>query len=1010
MKKSSKLLSRKPLFLLLYLFLSVLIPEQLMASKALEPPQAIITGKVTDVNGLPLAGVNVIVESTDRGTISDLDGSFRIQVNSGETLVFSIVGFKSLRVPIEGADFVNVVLEEDVTQLGEVVLNAGYYTVSERERTGNIATIKADVMEKQPVGNPLAAMQGHMSGVNIVQSTGLPGGGYSIEVRGRNFINGATDPLFIVDGVPFGPQSLGASRVSNEILGGNVSPLNAINPNDIESIEVLKDADATAIYGSRGANGVVLITTKRGKAGKTRFDAQLSTSFGKVSRFLELMDTQQYLEVRREGVINDGYGSFLDNPSFDFVWPDIKSWDNDRYTDWQKELIGGTAYRNNAQLSISGGGQSTQFLISGAYQKETTVFPGDANYQRATIRSQVDHRSDNEKFKINMSMSYSNENNQMPGEDFTGKAYSLEPNAPALYDDEANLNWENNTWDNPLAALEESYVAKSNTLLSNAVISYAILPNLEFRSSMGFTSYRLDSYRAMPSSARNPSLGLTPQNYSHLITNASQRESWIVEPQLHWKKKWDLFSMDMLLGTTFQWETTDQLVVRGLGFPNNGLIHNLAAAQTLEVISDMDSEYRYNAVFGRINLKVLDRYILNITGRRDGSSRFGPGKQFGNFGAVGMAWIFSEEPIFGPESFLSFGKLRASYGSTGSDTIGDYRYLDTYSVSGNDYDGVTALEPTGIFNPQFGWEENRKLEAALELGFFYDRLVLNTSWYQNRSSNQLVGIPLATTTGFSQLTGNFDAVVENTGFEVDLQTANIQSKGLRWSTTFNLTVPKNRLVAFDGLETSTFANRYVVGEPLTIVKLYHALGVDPETGSYQFEDYNGDEGITRSEDRQWIEDLAPTYYGGLGNTLSLGNFTLDAFFQFKKQKAYNTLRYQSTPGFKGNGSVELFDRWQQPGDMVTIQRAYSGLAPTGGSDEFQKESSAAISNASFIRLRNVSVNYKVPTLEHGLDINVYLQGQNLWTITDYKGPDPEQPTSLRLPPLRQVSLGIQVSF
>nr|MUH41560.1 SusC/RagA family TonB-linked outer membrane protein [Zobellia laminariae] len=972
--------------------------------------QSIISGTITDIDGRPLSGVTIQVGDTNTGTISEFDGSYNIQVASETHLIFSAIGYKTEKIPVNGKQIINVTLRENVTQLDEVVLNAGYYSIRDKERTGNISTIKADVMEKQPVANPLAAMQGHLSGVNIVQNTGVPGGGFSIEVRGRNFINGVSDPLFIVDGVPFGSQSLGVARLSNQIVGGNISPLNAINPNDIQSIEVLKDADATAIYGSRGANGVVLITTKKGKSGKTRFDANINTSLGEVSNFLDLMDTQQYLEVRREGISNDGVGDLLSEPALDFFWPDVTVWDQDRYTDWQKELIGGTAYRNNIQLSVSGGNDRTQFLVGGTYQKETTVFPGDFNYQKAHLNSTVNHRSENGKFKVNFSTSYTRENNQLPSVDFTPKAYSLEPNAPEVYDGEGNINWENNTYDNPIAALDEKYVAVSNTLISNAAVSYNIMPNLELKSNIGFTSYRLDSYRAMPSSARNPQYGLTPQNYSYLMTNASQRESWIVEPQINWKKELNKFSVNVLLGTTFQQERSEQLALRGRGFPNDELILNLAAAQNLEVLSNSDAEYRYNAVFGRINLKLSDRYILNFTGRRDGSSRFGPGKQFGNFGAVGLAWIFSKESLFGENSALSFGKLRTSYGTTGSDNIGDYRFLDTYTVTGNDYDGITLVEPTGIFNPLFGWEENQKLEAALELGFFQDRLLINTSWYRNRSSNQLVGIPLAATTGFYELTGNFDAIVENSGLELDLRAVNVKSETFQWSTSFNLTVPQNKLVAFDGLETSTFANRYVIGEPLTIVKLYQANGVNPDTGVYEFEDFNGDGAISNLEDRQWIEDLAPEFYGGIGNSLNHGNLTFDAFFQFKKQKAFNTLQFGSIPGRKGNTPVELYDRWQRPGDMAPFTRAYSGLVPTGGLDRLQQESNATVSDASFVRLRNISINYRIPRMKKGPEINVYLQGQNLWTLTAFKGPDPEQPTSTRLPPLRQITLGLQLSF
>ena len=336
--------------------------------------------------------------------------------------------------------------------------------------------------------------------------------------------------------------------------------------------------------------------------------------------------------------------------------------------------------------------------------------------------------------------------------------------------------------------------------------------------------------------------------------------------------------------------------------------------------------------------------------------------------------------------------------------------MDTYDVTGQEYDGTMILEPTGIFNPLFGWEENKKLELALELGFFKDRLLINTSWYRNRSSNQLVGIPLAATTGFSQLTGNFDATVQNTGVEIDFRSTNIKNGRFSWSTNFNITLPKNKLVAFDGLETSTFSNRYIIGEPLTIVKLYQSHGVDPETGSYDIEDYNGDGEISSLEDRQWVEDFAPELYGGLGNTLTLGNLSLDFFFQFKKQRAYNTMGFGATPGYGNNMPRAMLDRWREAGDVATYQRAAGGLSLIPGTGPFQEVSNLAVSDASFVRLRNISLNYKIPSRDSGLDVNVYLQGQNLLTFTGYDGPDPEQPSNTRLPALRQITLGLQLSF
>ena len=416
------------------------------------PPQQAVGGTVTDDLG-PITGVNVILLGQNNGTFTDGEGKYRIMASPADTLVFTYLGYKTVTMAVENRTQINVKLQEEATALQEVEVNAGYYTVKERERTGSIGRVTAVEIEKQPVSNPLAAMQGHLTGVNIVQATGVPGGGYTIEIRGKNFINGGTDPLFIVDGVPFSSQSLGAADISVDINRGNISPLNAINPADIENIEVLKDADATAIYGSRGANGVVLITTKKGKVGKTRVMANISSTLGEVAHFIDLMDTEQYLETRREAILNDEFGSYLENPAFDFVWPDLKTWNQNRYTDWQKELIGGTAYRNNMQLSVSGGSAQTQFLISGAHLKETTVFPGDFNYKKTTVHSTINHRSKDERFTIDLSTIYTLENNSLPRTDLTNKAYSIEPNAPALHDAGGQINWENNTFDNPLASL-----------------------------------------------------------------------------------------------------------------------------------------------------------------------------------------------------------------------------------------------------------------------------------------------------------------------------------------------------------------------------------------------------------------------------------------------------------------------------------------------------------------------------------------------------------------------------
>ena len=975
-----------------------------------------ISGKITDSSGEPLPNVTVRIKGTNKATASDFNGVYNIVISDNvNVLVFTSIGFETQEIAVDNQTTINITLKEAVGQLDEIVINAGYYKVKDKERTGSIAKIEAKDIEKQPANNPLAAIQGRLSGVNIVQNSGVSGGGFTIEIRGQNFINGSTNPLFIVDGVPFGAESLESFQVGGQINQGNISPLNAINTQDIESIEVLKDADATAIYGSRGANGVVLITTKKGKIGKTQFKASFTTTLSNVNHTRNLMNTEQYLEVRREGIEGDGYGSYLTNPDFDFVWPDVKSWEQDRYTDWQKELIGGTAYRNNAQISISGGSEQTQFLISGAHQSETTVFPGDSKYKKYSIHSNINHKSKDNRFQLNFSSNYTIEDNKLPRSDLTSLAYSIEPNAPAIYDDEGNINWENNSFDNPIATLDNEYQVNINTLISNMVLSYKIATNLEIKTSLGYNSTNLNSYQTLPSTARNPSFGFTSRNYSSIITNTSKRDSWIIEPQINWNLKLNDLKFDVLFGSTFQRESTKQYVERGKGFSSNKLILNISAAETLEALQDSDSEYSYQAFYGRINLNFKNKYILNLTGRRDGSSRFGPGKQFGNFGAIGATWIFSKEEFLKNNNVISFGKFRTSYGTTGSDNIGDYRFLDTYNVSGNDYNGISTLEPTGIFNPLLAWEENKKFEAALELGLFKERIFLTTAWFQNRSSNQLIGIPLAATTGFNSLDGNFDATVQNTGLEVELNTINIKSENFNWTTSFNLTVPRNELLKFDGIETSTFANSYKVGKSLNIIHFYHAIGVDPTTGIYTVEDFNQDGKIDRVDDRQIIKDMTPEFYGGLANNITYKNFSLDFIFQFKKQLGFNFLRSDPTPGPRRNGPVELYtERWQQAGDIATVQQSTAGLNFANGigfAGNNYSESDATLTDASFIRLRSISLNYNIPKkLTSNMDLNVYIQGQNLFTITNYKYRDPEQVSNSRLPQLRQITLGINLTF
>ncbi|WP_310555185.1 SusC/RagA family TonB-linked outer membrane protein [Flavobacterium sp.] len=963
-----------------------------------------ITGTVNDVNGA-LPGVTVTVKGTGITTLSNLNGSYIITANPTDAIIFSYIGYMTIEIDINNRQTIDLMMQEDTSMLQEVTINAGYYSVKEKERTGSIARITAKDIEKQPVTNVLAAMQGRMAGVNITQTTGVPGGGFSIQIRGLNSLrNTSNEPLYIIDAIPYSSESIGSFSTSS-LLGGLSSPLNSISPDNIENVEVLKDADATAIYGSRGSNGVVLITTKKGKIGKTRFTANYSKGAGRVTRFMDLMNTEQYLAMRREAYANDGITTYPAN-AYDLNG----AWDQNRYTDWQKELTGGTAEYTNLNATVSGGNSSTQFLMSGNFAKQTTVFPGDFRYKKGNIHLTANHESENKKFRISFSGGYTVQDNNQPYLDLTRDSRLLAPNAPALYDANGNINWQNNTFNNPLRHLNGKYSALTYDLLANSVVSYNVLPNLELKSGFGFTELRHQESSTAPSTIYNPAFGIGTDN-SILFLNNSGRQSWIVEPQTNWSKTYGKATVSVLAGGTFQNKTGNQIVHQALGFPSNSLIYNLAAASNVTITQNDETVYKYQAFFGRVNLKWDDTYIINLTGRRDGSSRFGPGKQFATFGAIGAAWLFTNEKVLKDNKIISFGKLRASYGTTGNDQIGDYQFLDTYTTTGVSYDGVVGLEPSRLFNPAFGWETNKKFEVALETGFLKDRIFLTAGWYSNRSSNQLVGIPLPGTTGFTSVQANLDATVENRGLEITLRSVNFHNKDFTWSTNFNISSSKNELISFPGLEASSYRNQFVIGQPINIVKVYHFTGVDPATGLYQFEDVNGDGFISEPEDKQTVKNLNPKFFGGLQNQLKYKQFQLDFLLQFVKQENYNANTTFNMPGTRSNQLASTSDHWQNAGD-VSPHQMYS--ATNGSADEayfYYTESDASISDASYIRLKNIALTYDVPEKWlNKMRCRISITGQNLLTFTKFKGADPEFQMYDRLPPLKVITAGMQISF
>lgn len=967
-----------------------------------------IIGKITDDKGLPIPGTTVTVKGTKQTAIADGNGNFIIKnVIAGSTILITSIGYQSKEITdVWYSDISTIMLTEEKNELKEIEINAGYYTVKEKARTGSISRIDGKTIGKQPVNNPLQALQGRITGLDITQNTGVPGGGFSVRIRGTNSLQSGNDPLYIVNGIQYPSTSLSANGNISSMISLNPSPLSSINPSDIESIEVLKDADATAIYGSRGANGVILITTKKGQAGDLKIDANFYQGYSNFNRKLKLLNTPQYLQMRNEAFANDQTSPGINDYDVN------GSWDKNRYTDWQKEFIGKTASSNNRQLSFSGGNANTTFLLSGNYFKENTVFPGDNAYLKKSGLLNLNHSSTDRKLTLTATSSYVLEISSLPAMDLT-TSILLPPNAPSLYQPDGSLNWANSTFYNPLSVLKQKYKANTGTLLASGSISYFIVPKLELSSRFGYTKMQRNEVRTNPLSSFDPGSGATANDRTSYYAN-NWNETVNLEPQISWSPNLGQGKLNVLVGSTIQTTKLHSQTITGTGFVSDGLMENIAAASELRASDALNTDYRYLSYYGRINYNIKDKYILNLTGRRDGSSRFGPANRYAAFGAAGAAWIFSEENFTKNLSFLSFGKLRASYGVTGNDQIGDYKYLELWRPTLNPYQGSSGLDPLGLFNPNYAWETNKKAEISLELGFLKDRIRLSAGYYRNRSSNQLVNTPLPTSVGFSSIIGNLPAVIQNAGWELESTIHIFNKTSFKWSINTNLSIPRNKLVAFPGLEKSAYySSIYVVGMPLNILKTLQSTGINPTTGIYRFKDFDGDGGISIPGDQQMIQRLGQRYSGGLQNTVTYKGWDLDFLFQFIRQTGKNIQSYITTaPGGQSNQPTAVLKRWQNPGEEAMVQKytVNSATLPYLYGIAF---GDLGISDASYIRLKNLALAYNLPApvlQKIGLKkAKFYVQGQNLLTITPYKGLDPET-QSLALPPLRAISLGLNATL
>lgn len=960
-----------------------------------------VHGKVVDEKGLPIPGATILLKDRSQATTTDSYGNFWLQkVNDKAILTVSSIGFLTKELNVK-ADMGTITLEISNAKLDEVLV-IGYGTTTRRLSTGSVSQITAKELDQQPISNPIIGMEGRIPGVFITQSAGYAGAPVNVMIRGQNSlpgnVNNSTAPLYIIDGVPFGSTPV-------EQSGGGFgttafSPLNTIDPTQIESIAVLKDADATAIYGSRGANGVILITTKKGRPGDTKLDVDISSGFGEVTNKLKMLGTDQYLGIRRQAFANDGVTPTATNA------PDLTLWDQHTYTNFPDLLIGNTQYQSKATLNLSGGDQYTQFLLGGNFRHESTVLDAGTADNAVQFHLNAQHRSQDNKFGISTSVSYNVDNNTIPNYNFNVGNYGLPPNYP-LYNKDGSLYF-GTGYTSPLAALNASYNLKSTNLVSNVSMHYMVLPGLDLKVNAGYNYDNVFATTITPASANNPLNNFLP---STTMSN-NYIKTYIAEPQVNYTHTWGKGRLTAIVGGTWQETQLVQPYFILGNFTNIQLATSLGALTVLAK-SSTSSDYKYDSGFARLEYEWDGKYLFSGNIRRDGSSRFGSANPFGNFGSGAFAWIFSKENFVKDNlPWLSFGKFKTSYGSVGNDkSLTDYSYLSTYNA-GTAYGPISSLTPARIQNPYLRWEQTTKLDAALELGFIHDRIFFSADFYRNRTSHLLANITIPSQTGFGTYAGNLPdgAVVQNKGIEMELSTVNVRNKRFTWNTSFNFTAPQNKLLSFPDLLNSTYANNYVVGQSLNLRAVYHSTGI--VNGIATVQDVNGDgvitAGIAANKKGDYILDgnNDPKFYGGVNNTFMYKGFQLDFLFQFVKRTATRgDQNFASYPGYSYNMPVSYLD----------VPLKYSATSGTAAFNSFNyyTASDAAVEDASYIRLKNVSLAYNIPAVWvkklKMSALQVYLHGQNLATFTKYKGLDPETLTT-QLPTLRMMVAGIKTTF
>lgn len=946
-----------------------------------------VTGKVT-ADGGELPGVTVVVKGTGSGTATDVSGHYSIDVPArGATLVFSFVGMATQEVAIGNRTTVDVALKPDAKALSEVVV-VGYGTQAKADLTGSIARITGKEIENLPISSIEQGLQGRTPGVYINTGSGKLGQGVQIRVRGSASVSASNQPLYVVDGIPVTSQDL--STTTDE----PTNPIADIDPNDIASFEILKDAAAAAIYGSRASNGVVLITTKKGKAGKTKINFGYFTGTSTPTRRREWLNASEYFQLFDEAIVNskpllEKWGYQVSTPEgIAEVYKEEAGLDRNSTVDqnWADEAFqtGGISQYN---VSASGGDEKTRFYISGTYNDQKGILVGNA-FNRATGRINLDHTVSN-KLKIGTNLSLIRSvNNRVPNDNAFSNPLQLNalpPIQPKLDPETGKLN--NNTlYYNNLIELANGFnIGTTYRTISNIFASYNFLPSLTFRSEYGLDLLQLEEeiFRG-----RDTETGSSGGGYGY---NSQIRAlNYTTNNTLSYDKTFaEQHHVNAVVGFAYQQGQTNTAFVEGRGFPDDRF-KKIASAARITGGGSSASGFTLVSYLARVNYKFANKYLLGASGRVDGSSRFGANNRYGFFPSVSAGYVLSEESFLQALPAISFLKVRASYGLTGNSEITNFASRGLYNAIF--YADQAGITPSSLPNPDLTWENTTQADVGVDFGLAGNRISGELDFYLKNTDDLLLNVPLPATNGYTSTLQNVGSLM-NKGFEFVLNTDNLTG-AFQWRTSFNVSrnineVTKLHVAPIEGGGRNI--GRVSQGEPLGYFYTVKYAGVDPENGDalYFLENGQTTNDYTKAS-RQKVGNPNPDYIGGLDNRFSFKGFDLNVLLQgVFGNDLYNTAGYYQSVNadYFDNQSKDQLNRWQKPGDITDVPQARLYGANGNGA------SSRWVQDGSFVRVKTVNLGYNLPAdlvkrarLQH---VRIYAAAQNLFTFTKYNGYDPE---------------------